>query len=238
MRWRVIITKNLSPALNMAIDEALLDCCSEPTLRFYSWRPAAVSVGYFQEVVESELNGYPFVRRITGGGAIIHDGDLTYSAVIAESLMSRDGAYELLHRVFVRALQTLGVPARIRDAVESPTGRSGFFCSERPARLDVVGGKGKLLGSAMRRRNGTLLQHGSLTLKPIPHDPRAGSVQQELGRAVGFDEMVGLLLNSLRRSATCDYQTTQLPPNILEHARTLAEEKYSRREWNWRLPRS
>jgi lipoate-protein ligase A len=147
-------------ALNMALDEAvsngILNSSSPPTIRFYGWRPSAVSIGRFQSLRDEvdlerciEL-GIDVVRRRTGGGAVFHDtdGEITYSLIAPEHLMPKDinAAYREVCGHIVMALANLGV-------------RSEFA----PINDIMVAGK-KISGSAQSRRNSVFLQHGTLLL--------------------------------------------------------------------------
>jgi len=175
----------------MARDEALLESVgageSPPTLRFYSWSPATISIGYVQEIAEFErlpppAGSLPVVRRATGGGAILHDGELTYSIVlpISHGWVGRrpNDLYERIHSIIRRAT---GDRVRLfRDMAErcdpavvcgESARRGPFFCFARRHALDLVtvdpagpGGCSKLAGSAQRRTRQVVLQHGSIIL--------------------------------------------------------------------------
>lgn len=162
---------------NMARDEHLLHAAElrPAVLRLYCWQPATLSLGYFQryadvERLPEEVRGLPVVRRITGGGAILHDEEQTYCLVLDEShpmaRRSPVALYELVHGAWREALETEGVFAfPAPDDWPLPTPRGGpFFCFEKPGRTDLLLGEGKLLGSAQRRAAGRVLQHGSLIL--------------------------------------------------------------------------
>lgn len=162
---------------NMARDEHLLHAAElrPAVLRLYRWHPATLSLGYFQRYAEverlpPELRGLAAVRRITGGGAILHDQEQTYCLVLDEShAMARRSPialYELVHGAWREALEAEGVFASpAPDDWPLPTPRSGpFFCFEKAGRTDLLLGEGKLLGSAQRRVAGRVLQHGSLIL--------------------------------------------------------------------------
>ncbi|UCG32157.1 MAG: lipoate--protein ligase family protein [Phycisphaerales bacterium] len=165
-------------AMNMALDEALLEHIgqgsSPPTLRLYRWSPPTISLGYFQAYEEYESLPPPagelaVVRRLTGGGAILHDLELTYSLTLPnEHLLLSDGPtalYGKAHAVFVRALAALGVEAVPRGECDEDSVRRGpFFCFSRQHRDDLVLGSGKLAGSAQRRTRTAVLQHGSVIL--------------------------------------------------------------------------
>lgn len=164
---------------NMARDEILLELVgagqSPPTLRFYRWSPATISLGYFQTFEDFESLAPPagklaVVRRQTGGGAILHDLELTYSLTLplGHPLLADGTAnvlYDHVHQAFARLLTQFGV------SIESgPVGGGGcshrgpFFCFARHSCFDLLVGGRKLMGSAQRRTRSAVLQHGSLIL--------------------------------------------------------------------------
>ncbi len=162
---------------NMARDEGLLhDAATRPAvLRLYAWTPPTISLGYFQRYADlrrlpPELQELPVVRRLTGGGAILHDREITYSLVLDHtvSIAARAPAdlYRLVHDCWRAVLAADGLTADMApDHFPLPTPRGGpFFCFERPGRTDLIFGGRKLLGSAQRRLPGAVLQHGSLML--------------------------------------------------------------------------
>jgi lipoate-protein ligase A len=172
---RLIIDEPLSGARNMSLDEALLESLREvgqSTLRFYRWTPATLSLGYFQKADDRRLHeasrDCPITRRSSGGGAIVHDRELTYSLVVpAEGglAMKTVGLYAALHDTLIDVLKTWGVAAQyVGDGCEKKSAESPFLCFERRSCQDVIVNGMKICGSAQRRRNGAVLQHGSVLL--------------------------------------------------------------------------
>ena len=162
---------------NMARDEHLLysDTFRPAALRIYGWTPATISLGCFQSYARvAELDGdarnLPVVRRATGGGAILHDREITYCLVVDDSVAIAHepptALYRLVHEVWRDVITADGVSAEMApDHFPFPSPRSGpFFCFEKPGRTDLIIGDQKLLGSAQRRIPGRVLQHGSLLL--------------------------------------------------------------------------
>jgi lipoate-protein ligase A len=212
---RVVRSGLLHPFDNMALDEALLVETGPPTLRLYGWSPAAVSLGRFQDAAAFRaLPGAPLlVRRITGGGAIHHDDELTFALALASDLLpeSIDASYARIHDAVARALARAGVPAQRRMGGASCARGADAFCFEKPARNDLVTPAGrKLVGSAQRRSRGRILHHGSVPLRRPRATPWAGAVEdyadpdevrelltaglaEELGKALGLDPVAGVL---------------------------------------------
>lgn len=159
----------------MARDEALLHAPDDTPaiVRLYAWSRPTISLGYFQSFDEiaklpDDVRGLPAVRRLTGGGAILHDLEVTYCLVLRASVPPARGGpaalYGLAHECWRDALRAADIETELApDSFPLPTPRSGpFFCFERPGRTDLLLGGGKLLGSAQRRLSDRVLQHGSL----------------------------------------------------------------------------
>ncbi len=162
---------------NMARDEYLLysERLRPAAVRIYRWSPPTISLGYFQRHDElaqlpPELRELAVVRRPTGGGAILHDREVTYCLVIDDSVPVARRApatlYRLVHECWRDALAADGPQTALApDSLPFPAPRGGpFFCFEKPGRTDLIVGGAKLLGSAQRRIPGRVLQHGSLLL--------------------------------------------------------------------------
>jgi len=177
LRW--IVDPPLDGPTNMARDEALLTLVGRgvapPTLRFYRWSPATISLGYFQSFADyatlaPPAGRLPVVRRQTGGGAILHDRELTYALVLpVHHPLLEEGPNRLYHHVhgaFAAWLARYGL-----EVVSGRTGgrdcsrRGPFFCFERHSCFDLLAGGRKLMGSAQRRTRHAVLQHGSLILE-------------------------------------------------------------------------
>ncbi len=177
--WRLLLDPPADGFTNMAVDEAILESLSAghspPTIRFYRWRPAGLSIGYFQragrEVDEAGCRrlGVDWVRRPTGGRAILHDGELTYSVVAstADPLVSGSipESYRKISTALVAGLRRLGVPAEMAPARARGHGLGSAACFDAPSDYEVLIGGRKVIGSAQVRRNATLLQHGSILLE-------------------------------------------------------------------------
>lgn len=177
--WGFLNTGHHNAATNMAIDEALLNWHSRgvipPTLRFYGWSAPSLSVGKLQRVDKridfSALERYncDFVRRLTGGSAVLHDDELTYSIVVSEAHPSiptsvRE-AYHILTRGILEGYRNLGIQADYAypSREETIKGRSSV-CFEQAAYYELVIDDKKLSGNAQVRKDNVLLQHGSIPM--------------------------------------------------------------------------
>lgn len=191
-QWRFINDGPGDPAWNMAVDEALLRSSEEqkvPVLRLYTWAPPALSFGYFQR-----LNGIPFdqlkrlgiipVRRITGGRAVLHLGDLTYSIAISDNgkmPLGVSGSYRYLCRGLLAAFDTMGIHAALGS--ERPQRNGPNICLALSTGADIVFEGKKFVGSAQKRIGSSLLQHGSILLRQ-----QANTLKQIFQNQQGIDE--------------------------------------------------
>lgn len=172
-KLRVILeTESNSGSWNMAADEALLESAINgemATLRWYTWKEATLSLGYFQQIsgLNDGLSGLPVVRRLSGGGAIIHDDELTYSLSIPASqrlFEQPHELYDIVHQAVCEALAEIGFAVEFRGATLKRSDEP-LLCFQRQDAHDVTLQGLKVLGSAQRRRRGAILQHGSLIRK-------------------------------------------------------------------------
>lgn len=192
---RVLHDPPLPGPVNMARDEALLELVgrgeSPPTLRYYAWDPPTISLGYFQKYADYAALPPPagqlaVVRRPTGGGAILHDRELTYSIVLPNGHTLLTGGpnrlYRLVHEALLDVLKEKGTslisPARLSCITDDSGAAKGpFFCFQRRHCLDVVVGPDKLAGSAQRRTRTSVLQHGSIVFERRYHQQPAAEIQ-------------------------------------------------------------
>lgn len=244
MRWRVIDYRENDAFLNMAMDEAVSESVgsgeSLPTIRFWGWVPRAVSIGYFQSL-EKEIDvakckefGVDVVRRRTGGGAVFHDSEITYSIIGKLDLFPKDiiSSYKEICGCVVDGLGYLGIDAEFK-----------------PINDIIVKGK-KISGNAQTRRSGVLLQHGTLlyevdvekmfSLLKVPDEKikdkmiatvkeRVTSVKAQ--KDAGRDQV----LDALKKGFTDgkEFEESGLSGKELERAKELAETRYRTKEWNW-----
>ncbi len=151
---------------NMAIDEVLLSS-RVPVLRFYQWEPCAVSIGRYQDLDDIDLeycaeNSIDVVRRITGGKAVLHESELTYSFIIGKEMMPRSiiESYKIISSALVQGLRALGLnPEMSSSKIEN---RDNPICFQEPSFNELTINRKKFVGSAQVRKNEKLLQHGSI----------------------------------------------------------------------------
>lgn len=277
--WRLIVTPPAAGAWNMAVDEAIASHAGRggvpPTLRFYQWQPACVSLGRHQPLADIDLArcarlGYDLVRRPTGGRAILHTDELTYSVAGPQEDPILAGAvldsYLRLSQGLLAGLERLG----LHVAKAPPTGRAnadaGPVCFEVPSAYEIVVPIGrsnsdtyrdpkKLVGSAQSRRQGWVLQHGTLPLLGdvtrlvevviFPDEGeralqrqllagRAVTVQDALGRVVSFDEAAQALTAGFQEALGIRLELGELTAGELAAARELQRSVYGDEGWTGR----
>jgi len=248
--WRLLVMGSADAFTNMAIDEAILQHVaggeSPPTLRFYGWRPSAVSIGYFQGIeLEVDLDvchtrGVDVIRRLTGGGAVYHDteGEVTYSLAVAESYAGIPNrvldSYAFLCSGLVVGLGLLGIAAEFRPI------------------NDITAGEKKISGNAQTRRFGGILQHGTLlcevdpqlmfTLLKVPNEKfrdkliqgveeRVTSIKREIGE-VDRERIVDALVRGFSQALGVEFESGALKDAELALAAKLRTERYATHAWN------
>jgi lipoate-protein ligase A len=179
--WRLLLDDSHDGAWNMAVDEALLEACEEapqppaPTLRLYSWRPAALSLGKSQPAEGAHdpgalrESGVDLVRRPTGGEAVLHEHERTYAVVAVPGVPPFAGGpvdtYRRIAEALVDGLARLGADARAVEPVAATPRRRGAICFERVGAWEIASSGRKLVGSSQFRRRRAFLQHGSMPLR-------------------------------------------------------------------------
>jgi lipoate-protein ligase A len=226
---------------NMAVDEALLEwsadqgCC----WRFYRWDRPTLSLGYFQRyedrIEHAPSLGCPAVRRLTGGGAIVHDAELTYSLVVPGShpmAADRDLLYRIVHTSLITVLATFGLNATLCEGpARSDRKRQPLLCFRRRAPGDVLVGGIKVAGSAQRRRRWAVLQHGSLLLRRSAAAPELAALEDLAGRAIREDHLAEGWLRELSSRLGMKWRSISLPERQRQRAVTLAETRYASARW-------
>lgn len=270
--WRLLQDNPASAAWNMAADEAMLiSCASEagrPTLRFYGWNPPAVSIGYFQRLA-TEIDqdvcqklGIDIIRRLTGGRAVLHEHELTYSLVVREDEpyvpSTVTESYRFFSRAIIAGLSRLGIAAEMKSPEThkgKPRTQASAACFDAPSHYEIIVAGRKLVGSAQVRRDGVLLQHGSILLSLQPK--RIAAVLQcsqsdcgemlaiELAeKAIGLDEILGrsidpvIVANAIRTGfeEQCDlrFESGLWTDSEMDCIDELIKQKYGVKAWNFR----
>jgi lipoyl(octanoyl) transferase len=237
VRCDLVTLRSADGPSQMAADEALLAhaAAGQPALRFYTWSEPTLSLGYFQRaadrLTDRRLADLPFVRRPTGGGAIVHHLELTYGLAIPVGLSPRDGTNCVcrMHDAIRAALAELGVATALIGCGRE-SGRGRFLCFEHLTPGDVVIGGAKVVGSASRKRAGAVLHHGSILLAASPHAPHLPGVHELAGVDIEATELAQVLAGTFTQVFGWE-----LAPGDWAALRTIqagAERRYRDAGWN------
>lgn len=224
-------------ATNMAADEAMLESAAAgvASLRFYTWAEPTLSLGYFQPA-EARVGtpGVGWVRRSTGGAAILHHHELTYALALPPGADWHGGESWVcrVHHLLRDALADVGLTAHaVVCGEEQKLGEVLCFLDQTAGDLLVDGSK--VAGSAQRKWKGALLQHGSILLRRSPHAPHLAGLHDYAGRELFTPEgLAAELVGRIAVAAGCAVEATDWTP--LERARTaqIRAEKYADPTWN------
>ncbi len=252
--WRLLVMPAQDGPMNMAIDQAIMEAVADervpPTLRFYAWQPPCLSLGYTQKIADIDrqriaARGWNIVRRMTGGRAILHTDELTYSIAVKREHPLVEGdivaSYRRLSRALVAGLERLGAMPQADKRAEGQPNTKGPVCFEVPSHYEITVNRKKLVGSAQVRKFGTVLQHGTL---PLTGDitrildalafesdqtrehlrervrERAATLEDVLGRAITWQQATNAMIDGF--CETFDLH--------LEHAATLTPAEQTRAE--------
>ncbi|TWU22767.1 Octanoyltransferase LipM [Bythopirellula polymerisocia] len=241
----------------MALDEALLRLAAEQriaTVRFYQWREPTLSLGYFQKLSDRERHpaslSAAVVRRQSGGGAILHDRELTYSISLPENhplARNAQSLYNTVHETIATVMRRhvsfsnqIGLIAE-----ESPTSEDNhFLCFERRAKGDIVyrvsaepkNGKvnHKIVGSAQRRCRGAVLQHGSLLLEKSPLSPELAGLNDVCGTTFSPASLASELRTEIPRALGLKCSPGKICQEVRSRVESWYNEKYRNPQWTAR----
>ena len=258
--WRLILDQKRDGYYNMAVDEAILLHYASfriPTLRVYGWDKPFVSLGYnqnFREVLNSKRE-IPFVRRITGGSAILHHKELTYSLVCSLEDLNLPKGVKESYRIICSFLKhfygQLGLKASFakdltfdKQEVAGSLGIYRNFCFSSWQHLDLLIGRRKIGGNAQRRRKNIIFQHGSIpqeidfsyirrTIKDSGNlRERTTSLREVLGKALSFNSLRSLLPASFKSTFRIEFSRGGLLPPERKIVASLLKGKYETEKWN------
>jgi lipoate-protein ligase A len=267
--WRLIVSGDADGPTNMANDEAILESVaagdSRPTLRFYGWDPASMSLGHRQPWDDVDFDrcaelGWDVVRRPTGGRAILHVDELTYSICAPVSEPRVHGSvlesYQRLSEALIAGLKLMGLdPAKAKPYYED-TGSSGPACFDGPSNYEITIGQRKLIGSAQVRKKNVVLQHGTLPLFgeitrvadglwfDLPGQRnalmnrlyyRASTLELALGRTIEFSEAVSTMRQGFTKALNLEFTEAGLSETEIARALELRAEKYANDAWTKRV---
>ena len=255
--WLILPTRFDDGPFNMALDEAMCARAARAgaiIMRVYGWRAPVLSLGRHQrasglyDVDAARDRGISFVRRPTGGRAVLHWREITYCvAAPTDAMGSLSQSYRTINEVLVDALRQMGVNATIAAPVGRPPSPTPGACFEEPVAGEIVAAGRKLVGSAQWRGESdrALLQHGSilidddqtlandLLLVPAPPPPAAATLRVLLGRAPMLDEFASAMACAVSRLHGAVVHSSELDERLLETANELVSH-YASDGWTWR----
>jgi lipoate-protein ligase A len=245
MRGRILPLTAGTAAWNMAADQAILESVERtavPTLRFYSWRQPSLSLGYFQRHDARQghtLSGQvTCVRRATGGGAILHHHELTYSLTVpmpASATRDRQRLYREVHWAISRTLAGIGIDATPYHLDGRPGGQeSAFLCFQRRTDQDLIVSGYKILGSAQRRSRAAVLQHGSLLLRASPFAPELPGIVDLSSKRIDPFEITHPVAQHLGRLLRIDWESGPLTADEHRRGQQIESEKFATSAWTQR----
>ncbi len=263
--WAFLNSGHHDAATNMAIDEALLEWHSKneipPTIRFYGWKNPSLTVGHFQNVHKTidfsgvEKHQCDFVRRLTGGSAVLHDDELTYSIIVSEDHEkiphSVNEAYYILSQGLLEGYRQLGIKADF--AKPRRTDERSAVCFETPAVYEMIVDGKKISGNAQTRKKGVLLQHGSIPMsfnaemlfdlflfskdsirerQKNKFVDKAISINDITKKKHTYDMLINAFLHGFKKSLNIRTKEMVLSPKQWEDVHLLSSNKYGTEDWN------
>lgn len=254
-RWRLLVTPAAPGVENMALDEALMSRArqtGEWALRLYAWSAPTISLGRNQSAMRQydrqriREQGLAVVRRPTGGRAILHHREITYSVTApTDAAGTERESYARINRLLVHALSNLGVKARVAPRTERARVPDMTPCFERPAEGELTFDGRKIAGSAQWRSDGALLQHGSIlveddqsqltefSLSLQPNLPAPATLTEALGRAPSIEEAATAFAAAVHALEDPDASTLELDAEMRARTSSLVVH-YSDDAWTWR----
>jgi lipoyl(octanoyl) transferase len=267
--WRLIVSSPGRGAWNMALDEAILESVGKadslPTLRFYGWDPACLSIGYAQSISDIDFNAVQkrhldVVRRPTGGKAIFHFDEFTYSVIAphGEPRLAGDvlHSYRNIAQALLMGLHLLGIPAIALPEYSIGLRDPGPICFEVPSKYEITVNNKKIIGSAQARKKAGILQHGSLPLNgdrgEIVHvlmfepgksredaaellSKRSTTASKELHRAVSWNEAAKAFEIAFSQALDIRLINTVATQQEADRAALLVLDKYDNESWTKRI---
>jgi lipoyl(octanoyl) transferase len=267
--WRLIIDPPASGFWNMAVDDALLEAAQidtyRPTLRLYSWNPPCLSLGHAQHIAEVDQQalrkmGWDLVRRPTGGRAILHIDELTYSITgNTEQPILKGGileSYQKISQAFIHMLQKYSLDPLSREESHPIKNLIEPVCFEVPSNYEITVAGKKIVGSAQARRKNAILQHGAIPLtgdisriiKVLLYpdeDSRRKAAQRVLLRATTIEDQAGKhiswhqsaidLVQAFEETHNLLFVKGELSKGEISSAKRIEQEKYGNKSWNERI---
>jgi len=263
--WKFLYSGEGDPFFNLALDEILFfenqKRDSVPVLRIYGWDRPAISIGYFQNVnracnlAECQKQNLPVIRRITGGRAVFHGKDLTYSLVGSSERYPELGqnvleTYHKTSQAFLQGLKMLGIECGWEKGKKSENGKKSTWpCFASTSIYEVTHLGKKLIGSAQKRVGSRFIQQGSLPLSSVTaaqkiflgngenanngFDKKFTSLSEALSQKINLPEVARVLKSAWEKFWKIELVEMELTPRLIQQTQELRDRKYSQGEWNY-----
>lgn len=262
--WKFLYSGEGDPFFNLALDEVLFfenqKGGSSPIFRIYGWDRAAISIGYFQNVsracnlAECQKENVPVIRRITGGRAVFHEKDLTYSLVGSIHLYPELGnnvmeTYNKTSQAFLEGLKMLGVQGSWeKGKLSAHDKKSSLPCFSSTSIYEVTHVGKKLIGSAQKRVGDSFIQQGSLPLTSSEnpnfflvngnlaengYEKKFTSLGEILRKKINLEEVAYVFKAAWEKFWKVKLLEMELTPQLISQTQKLVESKYSQKEWNY-----
>lgn len=225
----------------MAVDESLLESTADSqtaTLRFYQWSEPTLSLGYFQKYADrwthEESRESACVRRASGGGAIMHDLELTYSYCVPTAdprSTSVTSLFDLFHQSLIDTLADLGVTASICGNPQKHASGDPFLCFQRRSSVDVIVDGYKICGSAQRRGKGAVLQHGSILLARSAKAPQLPGIADLASTVIDPNELQNVWLPNLSSVLGVNFEIGGLTESETLLAAETEKSRFASPDW-------
>jgi lipoyl(octanoyl) transferase len=223
---------------NMAADEVFLESAvsGTPSLRFYGWREATLSLGYFQKEelrrADPLLESLPYVRRPTGGATLVHHQEVTYALAVPAGQPWQTGESWIprMHGILAIALAELGVECGLQLSNQEHS--AGPLCFKHFSPGDLLIGQAKIAGSAQRRQRGALLQHGAILLARSIHTPALPGILELTGRRLAVQELCSAVSSAFTAETGWPLTDGEWTPTERDRVKELGMTKYSQDWWN------
>jgi lipoate-protein ligase A len=226
---------------NMAADQILLEAAQGgiASLRFYGWTEATVSLGYFQphriRQTDPRVAALPFVRRPSGGAALVHHHEVTYALGLPAGSPWQTGESWLccMHTILSQALADLGVPVSSCNLLTPAHFHfSGLLCFQHITPGDLVVATAKVTGSAQRRQRGALLQHGAVLLASSPFSPALPGIRELTGQSLAALELCPVMARRFAHTTGWNLHSAPWQAQVQDRIQTLVSTRYSQKGWN------
>ncbi|MBD1373200.1 lipoate--protein ligase family protein [Hazenella sp. IB182357] len=265
-KWRFLPYKKYQGAYNMAIDEAIMEAMREktvePTIRFYGWMPTTLSIGYFQRVEEEidlqqlKRQQIDLVRRMTGGRAVLHDQELTYSIIMPENYPGLphtiSESYRILSTGLLLGYKKLGIDAELAKPSRKKEPILSAACFDQPSDYELIVGGKKMAGSAQLRQRGVVLQHGSILVHfnkdklrsllkhrndqqlKVHFANHASAINERCDHPRSFQEIQHAFHQGFSEALQDELSREELTLKEKKRVEALAREKYTMDTWNFK----